>query len=34
MELVEGLRKRYYDATHHCYAYRLGADGGRVPGER
>lgn len=26
--LVEGLRKRYYDATHHCYAYRLGADGG------
>ena len=28
MELVEGLRKRYYDATHHCYAYRLGADGG------
>ena len=26
MELVEGLRKRYYDATHHCYAYRLGAE--------
>lgn len=21
------LRKRYYDATHHCYAYRLGSDG-------
>ena len=24
---VEALRKRYYDATHHCYAYRLGVDG-------
>lgn len=23
-ELLEGLRKRYYDATHHCYAYRIG----------
>lgn len=21
------LRKRYFDATHHCYAYRLGSDG-------
>jgi uncharacterized YigZ family protein len=21
-------RKRYHDATHHCYAYRLGGDGG------
>ncbi len=27
MERVEELRKRYYDATHHCYAYRLGPDG-------
>lgn len=26
-EIVDGLRKRYYDATHHCFAYRLGATG-------
>ena len=26
-EIMEGLRKRYYDATHHCYAYRLGPQG-------
>ncbi|MDE7069754.1 MAG: YigZ family protein [Alistipes sp.] len=25
--LVEALRKRYYDATHHCYAWRLGPQG-------
>lgn len=25
--LLEALRKEYYDATHHCYAYRLGAHG-------
>jgi len=25
--IVDALRKKYYDATHHCYAYRLGADG-------
>ena len=24
---LERLRKQYYDATHHCYAYRLGAHG-------
>ena len=24
---LESLRKRYYDATHHCYAWRLGAKG-------
>ena len=24
---LEALRKRYYDATHHCYAWRLGAVG-------
>ena len=26
-ELLDALRKQYYDATHHCYAYRLGAQG-------
>ena len=26
-EILEGLHKKYYDATHHCYAWRLGADG-------
>ncbi|MBR4037372.1 MAG: YigZ family protein, partial [Tidjanibacter sp.] len=26
-ELLDGLRKRYYDATHHCYAYRIGYRG-------
>lgn len=26
-ECLDTLRKRYYDATHHCYAWRLGADG-------
>lgn len=25
--LLDSLRKKYYDATHHCYAYRLGAQG-------
>ena len=25
--LLDALRKQYYDATHHCYAYRLGAAG-------
>ena len=24
MALLESLRKRYHDATHHCWAYRLG----------
>ena len=24
---LEALRKRYYDATHHCYAWRLGPNG-------
>jgi len=23
-ELLAGLRKRYYDASHHCYAWRIG----------
>lgn len=27
--LIEALRKRHYDATHHCYAWRLGAGGER-----
>lgn len=26
-EILEALRKRYYDATHHCYAWRLGPQG-------
>lgn len=25
--LLDSLRKRYYDATHHCYAWRLGPKG-------
>lgn len=24
---LQGIRKKYHDATHHCYAFRLGADG-------
>ena len=24
---LENIRKKYYDARHHCYAYRLGLDG-------
>ena len=26
-EIVKKLRKEYYDATHHCYAYRMGLKG-------
>lgn len=26
-EILEKLRKRYHDASHHCYAYRLGPAG-------
>lgn len=26
-ELLDALRKRHYDATHHCYAWRLGPQG-------
>lgn len=26
-EIMDGLRKKFYDATHHCYAYRLGSKG-------
>lgn len=25
-EVLDGLKKEYYDARHHCYAYMLGAD--------
>ena len=25
-EKLEALRKKYYDARHHCYAYQLGAE--------
>ena len=24
--ILENIRKKYYDATHHCYAYRIGLD--------
>ena len=27
--IVDGLKKKYHDARHHCYAYRLGLDGSR-----
>lgn len=26
-DIMEPLRKKFYDATHHCYAYRLGPKG-------
>jgi uncharacterized YigZ family protein len=26
-QYLDGLRKKYFDARHHCYAYRLGNDG-------
>jgi uncharacterized YigZ family protein len=26
LEIVEGLRKKYHDARHHCYAYRIGVE--------
>lgn len=26
-DIMDGLRKKHYDATHHCYAYRLGPRG-------
>ncbi len=26
-EALDELRKRYFDATHHCYAWRLGPEG-------
>lgn len=25
-EIIDSLKKKYFDARHHCYAYRLGAD--------
>jgi uncharacterized YigZ family protein len=28
-EIIAGLKKQYYDARHHCYAYTLGADKSR-----
>ena len=27
--VVDGIKKEYHDARHHCYAYRLGLDGAR-----
>ena len=29
--LLDALRKKYYDATHHCYAWRLGPHGDGEP---
>lgn len=26
-EIISGIKKKYYDARHHCYAYRLGMKG-------
>lgn len=26
-EIMEQLKKKFYDATHHCYAYRIGPHG-------
>lgn len=26
---LDAVRRTYHDATHHCFAYRLGPDGGR-----
>lgn len=26
-EILEGIRKRYWDASHNCYAFRIGAGG-------
>ena len=28
-EIVDALKKKYHDARHHCYAYRLGLQGER-----
>lgn len=27
-DLLDAVRKEYHDARHHCYAYRMGMDGG------
>lgn len=27
---LDGLRKKYFDARHHCYAYRIGINGEKV----
>lgn len=29
-EIVANLKKEYYDARHHCYAWKLGADGSKT----
>lgn len=29
-EIVANLKKEYYDARHHCYAWKLGADGAKT----
>jgi uncharacterized YigZ family protein len=30
MSKVDGVRKKFYDATHHCFAYRIGPSGDAV----
>ncbi|MGM9774835.1 MAG: IMPACT family protein [Candidatus Egerieousia sp.] len=27
LEIIQRLKKKYYDATHHCFAYRIGLNG-------
>ena len=31
LDFIEEIRKKYWDARHHCFAYIIG-DGGRPPG--
>lgn len=26
-EIISSIKKKFYDATHHCYAYRIGREG-------
>ena len=26
LEFIESVRKKYWDARHHCFAYRIGKD--------
>ena len=31
--ILAGIRKKYHDARHHCYAYRLGQPEGNLQGK-